>query len=485
MHDVGLVREVALGLAVAVDEPDVEPLVPTRVAKESDLLRVRRPARRHRPLLRVGELVEALALDRRAVDLERPAAVPRERDLGAVRREIDTAPEVVDVRRADEVVDRHPTEALADRTRLVSESGRHDVGGRIRDGRRRPFRRRGPPVLGERLRSLPLLARRRRWIGRGGRRGRGRRGARAVASDGATRGQRALRLLEQLARRARDDQRGGTHRRLAHGGVLLRDDDFVVVHLVLEASLVRAVPRRRQEDAELLARFRQLALELKEHVAARVPDRRALRRQHRREREGDELFRALAREIEVAAEEDAAGLADEDDGGALPVPLHAEDTRVRTHEVVRLQNEIGAARDRRGIVLVHRDLHAERLAIPVLLVRAGRIRRQQERRAARALDEPQRALAVGRYVDEKVAARGVEDDVLALVIERRVELEDPRTQLLDVHGGLAYKFRQHERSVDARDAALRFKTRDGPFDLLVVPFEETLHLLRRDPTCEL
>src|SRR5438132_9706881 len=125
MHDLGLVRDVALGLAIAVDEPDVEPLVPTRVAKECELLRVRRPARRARPFLRVGQLVEALALDRRAVDLERPAAVPRERDLGAVRREIDAAPDVVDVRRPDEVLDRHPTKALADRSRLESGGSRN------------------------------------------------------------------------------------------------------------------------------------------------------------------------------------------------------------------------------------------------------------------------------------------------------------------------------------------------------------------------
>src|SRR5207247_3674256 len=215
-----------------------------------------------------------------------------------------------------------------------------------------PCARGGPPVRGERLRSLPRLARRHRRCGCGGGRGRDRRGARAVTGDGATGGQRALRLLEQLARRARDDQRRGTHRRRAHGGVLLRNDDVVVVHLVLEASLVRAVPRRRQEDAELLARFRQLALELKERVAARVPDRRALRRQHRREREGDELLRGRARESEVTSEEDAAGLADEDDGRALPLPLHAEDTRVRTHALVGLQNEVGAALDRRGVVLV-------------------------------------------------------------------------------------------------------------------------------------
>src|SRR5204863_7810082 len=179
------------------------------------------------------------------------------------------------------------------------------------------FGRRRPPVLGERFRSLPLLARRCRRSRRGGRRGWGRRGARAVAGDRATRWQRALRPFEQLARRARDDQRRGTHRRFAHGGVLLWDDDVVVVHLVLKTSLVRAVPRRRQENAELLAGLRQLALELEERVAARVPDRRAFRRQYGREREGDELLRGVAREVEGASEEGAGRRASVDDGGGV------------------------------------------------------------------------------------------------------------------------------------------------------------------------
>src|SRR5687768_18561126 len=43
--------------------------------------------RPHGPLLCIGELEEPLALDRRAVDLEGPALVPRERDLGGVRSE--------------------------------------------------------------------------------------------------------------------------------------------------------------------------------------------------------------------------------------------------------------------------------------------------------------------------------------------------------------------------------------------------------------
>src|SRR5512132_2016426 len=50
---------------------------------------------------------------------------------------------------------------------------------------------------------------------------------------------------------------------------------------------------------------------------------------------------------------------------------------------------------------------------------------------------------------------------------------------------LAYKFRQHERSVDARDTALRFEARGRALRLIVVPVEQALHLLRRDTAREL
>src|SRR6266850_107292 len=124
-------------------------------------------------------------------------------------------------------------------------------------------------------------------------------GLRAIPGDRTLRLRRTLRALLDLPRRARDDQRRGTHRGFARGGVLLRDDDVVVVHLVLEATLVGAVPRRGQQDAELLARLRKLALQLQQHVAARIPDRRALRGQDRRGGERDQLLRALACEVEV------------------------------------------------------------------------------------------------------------------------------------------------------------------------------------------
>src|SRR5687768_944330 len=199
--------------------------------------------RPHGPLLCIGELEEPLALDRRAVDLEGPALVPRERDLGAVRRQIDAAPYVVDVGRPDQVFDRDATESLAERARLESGGRRNDIGRRVGDGRRRPVGRGGPPVLGERLWSWLLFARRRGRRRRGGRSGGSGRSARAVPGDRAGDEHRTFRALLDLTRRARHHQRFRTHRRRANGGVFLGDDDVVVVHLVLEAPLVRAVPR--------------------------------------------------------------------------------------------------------------------------------------------------------------------------------------------------------------------------------------------------
>ena len=69
---------------------------------------------------------------------------------------------------------------------------------------------------------------------------------------------------------------------------------------------------------------------------------------------------------------------------------------------------------------MYRDLDAEGLAVAMCVGRASSVRREQERGPAGTQDEPQRALAERWDVDEKVAARGVEDDVLALVIERCV-----------------------------------------------------------------
>src|SRR5439155_1405026 len=80
--------------------------VPAAIAQEGDLLRVGRPPRPDRPLVRLGQLEDALALERRAENLEGPRAVPRERDLAAVRRKVDSAPDVIDVRHTRELLDR-------------------------------------------------------------------------------------------------------------------------------------------------------------------------------------------------------------------------------------------------------------------------------------------------------------------------------------------------------------------------------------------
>ena len=81
-----------------------------------------------------------------------------------------------------------------------------------------------------------------------------------------------------------------------------------------------------------------------------------------------------------------------------------------------------------------RDLDAEGLAVLVGVGGAGGVRRDEERRRTSAAHEPQRPLAEGRRIDQKIPALLVVDDVLTLVLERLVELEDPRAQLMDVHG---------------------------------------------------
>ena len=81
-----------------------------------------------------------------------------------------------------------------------------------------------------------------------------------------------------------------------------------------------------------------------------------------------------------------------------------------------------------------RDLHAERLPVAIRVSGARGVRRHEQRSGTCAADEPKRPLAEGRCVDEEVAALAVVDDVLTLVLERLVELEDPRAQLMDIHG---------------------------------------------------
>jgi hypothetical protein len=81
--------------------------------------------------------------------------------------------------------------------------------------------------------------------------------------------------------------------------------------LVLETSLVGPVPRSLEQDAELLARLRELVLEREKAVLAGVPHRRAPCREHRGEGERKERARGVAREIEIAAHQHAAGFAEE------------------------------------------------------------------------------------------------------------------------------------------------------------------------------
>jgi hypothetical protein len=82
---------------------------------------------------------------------------------------------------------------------------------------------------------------------------------------------------------------------------------------------------------------------------------------------------------------------------------------------------------------VRGDLDPERVAVPRRITAAGAVGDEEQRRGARAADEPQGPLAERGRVDEQVPARAIEDDVLALILERLVQLEDPRAQLVNVY----------------------------------------------------
>src|SRR3984893_9892827 len=97
MHHARLIREIALMLAVAVHEPDVKTLVAAAIPQEREMLRVGSPARPDRSLVRPGQLEDPLSIERGAEDLKCARAVPRERDLAAIGREVDAAPDVVHV----------------------------------------------------------------------------------------------------------------------------------------------------------------------------------------------------------------------------------------------------------------------------------------------------------------------------------------------------------------------------------------------------
>jgi hypothetical protein len=82
---------------------------------------------------------------------------------------------------------------------------------------------------------------------------------------------------------------------------------------------------------------------------------------------------------------------------------------------------------------VRGDLDPERLPVSRRVPAVGTVRDEQQRRGAGAADEPERTLAERRRVDQQVPARAVEDDVLTLVLERLVQLEDPRAELMNVY----------------------------------------------------
>jgi len=82
---------------------------------------------------------------------------------------------------------------------------------------------------------------------------------------------------------------------------------------------------------------------------------------------------------------------------------------------------------------MRRDLDPERVAVARRVSAARAVRDEQQRRRPGAADEPERALAERRRVDEQVAPGAVEDDVLPLVLEGLVQLEDPRAQLVNVY----------------------------------------------------
>ena len=408
-------------LSIPVDEPDIKALIPAAIAQEGELLRVRRPPGPNRPLVRGGQLEDALAGQRRAVDLERPRAVPGERNLAAVGREIDAAPDVIDVRNAGELLHRQAAIAVADRARLDDRRGRLDVRLRIRDGRGRPGCAGRLPVLGKTFwpfscrGGLPPFC-------RGGWPPHPLTAAGARPTFG-THG--PLWTLHQVARRCSDDERFRSHCGFPRRGHFPRHDGVVWDELVFESPLVCAIPGSLQEDAELLARFRQRVLQCEEGVLSGVPHRRATRRKHSREAQRKQCSRGVACEVEIAAHQNASGLAEEQDCRAVAIGTHTHGAGVRSHELVIAEDEIRSARNPSRVVRVHGDLHPERLAVLTCVGGPRRIRRDQQRRRTRATHEPERAFAEGRSIDEEVSAVGVVDDVLALVLERLVQLEDP------------------------------------------------------------
>ena len=204
--------------------------------------------------------------------------------------------------------------------------------------------------------------------------------------------------------------------------------------LVFEASLVGAIPRSLQEDAELLARFGELVLEREEVVLPGVPHRGPPRRQHNRKAQRQKGSRGVTGEIEIAAHQDTAGLSQEKDRRAAPVRVHPDRASVGSDELVVAENEIGTTRYGVRIVCVNRHLQTERLAVLARVRGARGVRRDQQRGGSGPTHEPERTFAEWRCVDEEVPALLVVDDVLPFVLEGLVELKDPRAELMNIHG---------------------------------------------------
>jgi hypothetical protein len=82
---------------------------------------------------------------------------------------------------------------------------------------------------------------------------------------------------------------------------------------------------------------------------------------------------------------------------------------------------------------VRGDLDPQRVAIARRVAAARAIRDEQNRCRAGAADQAECAFAERGRVDQQIASGAVEDDVLALVLERLVQLEDPRAKLVNVY----------------------------------------------------
>jgi hypothetical protein len=79
------------------------------------------------------------------------------------------------------------------------------------------------------------------------------------------------------------------------------------------------------------------------------------------------------------------------------------------------------------------DLQAERVAIARRVAPVRAVRDEEDRGRTGPADEAQGPIAERGSVDEQVAAGAVVDDVLPLVLQRLVQLEDPRTELVDIY----------------------------------------------------